>query len=470
MRILIDLPDRVTFRVLSLLFACLLWGGSSLAQTPAEQSSEPASDDPQVTMFAHPNDTRYWISGQDNIVFQGHPSFHAKYSGPNSLNAHAENATSHLGTLYLGYELRKTTEVFLDVEEASGGGISDALGLAGPTNLDVVRNPLLSKTPYVARMMLRQIIPLSDETVEGVRGPFALATALPVRRLELRAGKFSMPDIFDVNDVGSDTHMQFLNWTVDNNGAYDYAADTRGYTYGVVVAYYDRSWAFRFGEALMPKTANGIDLIWNLRRARAENFELELHPALWADRATSIKLLSYVNHANMGIYQDAVDNFLAGKTPVPDITAHPLQTKVKYGVGVNLQQEFGHHVRRFARWGWNEGQHESFAYTEVDETVLLGADLAGNRWRRKQDKIGTAFVSNGISAVHQKYLELGGLGFLLGDGTLNYGRETIFEGYYNAHVWRGLFAALDVQHINNPGYNRDRGPVLVPGVRVHLEF
>jgi hypothetical protein len=208
--------------------------------------------------------------------------------------------------------------------------------------------------------------------VEGVRGPFALATALPVRRLELRAGKFSMPDFFDVNDVGSDTHMQFLNWTVDNNGAYDYAADTRGYTYGVVVAYYDRSWAFRFGEALMPKTANGIDLIWNLRRARAENFELELHPALWADRATSIKLLSYVNHANMGIYQDAVDNFLAGKTPVPDITAHPLQTKVKYGVGVNLQQEFGHHVRGFARWGWNEGQHESFAYTEVDETVLLG--------------------------------------------------------------------------------------------------
>jgi carbohydrate-selective porin OprB len=106
----------------------------------------------------------------------------------------------------------------------------------------------------------------------------------------------------------------------------------------------------------------------------------------------------------------------------------------------------------------------------VDETVLLGADLAGDRWRRKQDKIGTAFVSNGISAVHQKYLGLGGLGFLLGDGTLNYGRETTFEGYYNAHVWRGLFAALDVQHINNPGYNRDRGPVLVPGVRVHLEF
>jgi carbohydrate-selective porin OprB len=172
----------------------------------------------------------------------------------------------------------------------------------------------------------------------------------------------------------------------------------------------------------------------------------------------------------MGVYQDAVDNFLAGKTPTPEITAHPLQTKVKYGFGVNLQQECGHHVRGFARWGWNEGQHESFAYTEVDETVLLGADLAGDRWRRKQDKIGAAFVSNGISAVHQKYLELGGLGFLLGDGALNYGRETIFEGYYNAHVWRGVFAALDVQHINNPGYNRDRGPVLVPGVRVHLEF
>ncbi len=130
--------------------------------------------------------------------------------------------------------------------------------------------------------MVRQIIPLSDETVEAERGPFALATSLPVRRLELRAGKFGMADFFDLNAVGSDSHYQFMNWTVDNNGAYDYAADTRGYTYGVMAEYHDRNWALRFAEALMPKVANGLDLDWDLRRARAENFELELHPQLIA--------------------------------------------------------------------------------------------------------------------------------------------------------------------------------------------
>jgi high affinity Mn2+ porin len=446
----------------------------SLAQSSAPQESTanaPADDDPIVTMFQHSDTSRYWVSGQDNIIFQYHPTFDARYSGPNSLRTRADNAISHVGTFFLGYTLSDRTEVFADIEEASGGGLSDGLGLAGFANLDVVRNPLLSKTPYLARVMVRQIISLSSETVEAERGPFNLATKVPVRRLEVRAGKFGMADFFDVNTVGSDSHYQFMNWTIDNNGAYDYAADTRGYTYGVMVEYYDRNWVFRYAEALMPKVANGIDLVWNLRRARAENFELELHPSIAGKRDTSIRLLSFVNHANMGLYQNAIDNFLDGETPArPVITAHPLQTTIKYGFGVNLEQDFAHHLRTFARLGWNEGQHESYAYTEVDNTVLVGADIAGYGWHRKLDKIGAAFVSNGISSVHQRYLQLGGLGFLLGDGNLNYDRENIFESYYTAHVWRGIFLGPDLQHINDPGYNRDRGPVWVPGMRFHLEF
>jgi high affinity Mn2+ porin len=455
------------------------WATSALAQTAdipqnpdngAARDSDQTADDPIATMFTHSQTARYWISGQDNIIFQWHPSFSAKYSGPHSFATGANNATSNVSTLFLGYQLRSTTEVFLHIEEASGGGLSDGLGLAGFTNLDVVRNPVLSKAPYVARVMIRQIIPLSTETVEAERGPWALATSLPARRLELRAGKFGMNDFFDTNAVGSDSHFQFMNWAVDDNGAYDYAADTRGYTYAVMAGYYDRNWSVRFGESLMPKVANGIDLVWNLRRARAENLELELHPKFGAHRGTTIRLLSFVNHANMGVYRDAVNNFLAGKTPVPEITAHPLQTTMKYGFGLNLEQDFAHHLRGYARWGWNEGQHESYAYTEVDETVQVGGDLAGYAWRRRLDKVGAVFVSNGICADHQHYLALGGLGFLLGDGALNYGRENIFESYYTAHIWRGIFAGPDLQHINNPGYNRDRGPVLVAGLRFHLEF
>ncbi len=288
-----------------------------------------------------------------------------------------------------------------------------------------------------------------------------------MRRLELRAGKFGIADFLDLNGAGSDSHLQFMNWTADSNGAYDYSADTRGYTVGVLAEYYDKNWAFRFAESLMPIVANGHNLEWNLRRAHAENFEMELHPH---GAANSIRLLAFVNHANMGVYGDAIANFLAGSTPTPQITTHPWRTTLKYGFGANLEHDFKSGVRVFGRWGWNEGQHESFAYTEADGTAELGADVSGKRWRRRQDKAGALFISNAISSVHQRYLALGGRGFLLGDGALNYGRENIEETYYTAHVWRGLFAAFDLQHINNPGYNRDRGPVLVPGLRAHLEF
>lgn len=436
------------------------------------QSSDanPPADDPVLTMFPHSDAARWWLSAQDNIISQWHPGFDAKYNGPNSFHSHAEGSTSNIATVFTGLELTHNTEIFMHFEAAAGGGLSDALGLGGFTDLDVVRNPTLGRTPYIARGMIRQIIPLSDDTVEEERDPWHLATKVPARRLELRFGKFGVNDFFDVNEVGTDSHSQFMNWTVDNNGAYDYAADTRGYTVGLLAEYFDHNWAFRFEEALMPQVANGIDLQWNLRKARAENYELEFHPRLMAERATSLRLLTFVNHANMGVYRDAIENFLEGKTPKPEITAHPLQTTIKYGFDINLEQEINHSFRAFSRFGWNEGQHESYAYTEVDQTVQIGTDHTGERWRRKFDKVGLVFVTNAIKADHQHYLALGGKGFLLGDGGLNYGRENIVEAYYNLHVWRGFFTGFDLQHINNPGYNRDRGPVLVPSARFHLEF
>lgn len=448
----------------------LVCAGRLVAQNEQGSPEETDASNPTVTMFPHSQTARWWVSGQDNIIMQWHPSFDAKYSGPNSFKTHAEQAASNVSTLFTGLQLTSTTEIFMHFETADGGGLSDALGMAGFTDLDVVRNPTLGTTPYIARGMLRQIIPLSHETVEAERGPWYLATKVPVRRIELRFGKMGLNDFLDVNDVGTDSHLQFTNWAVDNNGAYDYAADTRGYTIGMLAEYHDRNWAFRFAEALMPKVANGIDYEWNLRRARAENYELELHPAIAEKRNTTIRLLSFVNHANMGLYRDAVANYLAGKTPAPEITAHPLQTTIKYGFGVNVEQQVSRNVRLFSRFGWNEGQHESFVYTEVDQTVQVGGDVAGERWRRKLDKIGLVVVTNAIKKDHQEYLRLGGKGFLLGDGGLNYGRENILETYYNVHVWRGIYTAFDLQHVNNPGYNRDRGPVLVPGLRFHLDF
>ena len=428
-----------------------------------------AQSDSGASVFNHSDASRWWISGQINTIYQAHPDFSAKYQGTNSLRAQGEGKDSRVFTLYTGLQATHSTELLFDLEAAGGRGLSDALGLAGFTNLDVVRNPTLGQMPYVARVMVRQIIPLSKDKVESERGVLGLATTVPARRLEFRAGHFSLVDFFDQNSVGSDSHLQFMNWTVDNNGGYDYAADTRGYTWGAILEYQDRSWGARLSEALMPKVANGIDFDWDLRRARSENFELEFRPKI-RGRKGAIRLLSFVNHANMGDYRQAVNAFLTGQTTTPDIVASRTQGRVKYGFGVNLEQEVTRTVRGFARFGWNEGRHESFVYTEDNQTLALGGDVSGRRWGRKSDKIGVAFVTNGISRDHQRYLALGGLGFLLGDGSLTYGRENVFESYYTMRLSRGVFASFDLQYISNPGYNRDRGPVWVPALRLHVDL
>jgi high affinity Mn2+ porin len=440
------------------------------AQDAPAQAAIPDAPAPRDTFFEHSSTAKWWVSGQANFVFQTHGDFYAAYSGTNSLHDTAEHATSRVLTLFTGYEFTPNSILYLDVEEAGWGGISGALGLAGFTNLDVVRNPQLGAQPYIARLMFEQIIPFSKEKIEIPRGSLTLATQLPARRLEIRFGKFSMADFFDNNVGGSDSHYQFLNWTAANNGAWDYAADTRGYTVGAILDYEDRNWGLRFAEALMPKIANGPNLDADVARARAENIELELRYKLLKNKDTSIRFLNFVNHANMGTYRDAIAIYEANPTQPPDITATRKQGTIKYGFGINFQQEFTSDVWAFGRWGWNEGQHESFAYTEADSTLQLGVYAKGTRWHRSLDRLGATFISNGIGADHQHYLADGGLGFILGDGGLNYGRETIEEVFYTIHAWRGLYFAVDYQHINNPGYNRDRGPVSVPGLRLHLEF
>src|SRR5580692_10006145 len=286
---------------------------------------DPSLEDPLVTMIPHAEWDRWWLSGQANFISQWHPAFHSPYQGKNSLSPEAQDATSRVLTLFTGLRLTSTSELICDVQETGGNGLGQALGVAGFTNLDVVRNPSLSKAPYIARLMWHQIIPLSHETGPSDRTPFSLFSLLPERRIEIRFGKLSMADFLDLNSYGTDSNFQFMNWTADNNGAYDYAADTRGFTFAAMAEYHhNRHVIVRFAEALMPKVANGIHLDADLSRARAENVELELRGSLLRRQQDGIlRLLTFVNHANMGSYSTAIDNFLGGLTPTPDITAHP---------------------------------------------------------------------------------------------------------------------------------------------------
>jgi high affinity Mn2+ porin len=444
------------------------------APTPSDNTGRT-----DLTIFPHSDSSRFLATGQANIIFQAHGPFHSPYEDVNSLLSRGEYKTSLVGTLYLGAQVIRNPKFNLDgifdLESAGGRGDSEALGLAGAPNLDVVRNPNLGSTPYIARVQLHQTIGLSNTIVDADRTPYSLATKVPQRRIEFHIGKMSMPDFFDINTIGSDSHLQFMNWTVDNNGAWDYAADTRGYTYGIVTEYVDKDWTARYGLALMPTVANGIDVDWNLRRASGQNWEFELRKPLLGkllspDRKGILRVLSYVNHAHMGLYREAIDAYLAGVDKTPDIKLHERDSEVKYGFGFNAEQELTSNLRVFGRLGWNEGQHESFAYTEVDQTIELGGDYSGRSWSRPNDKLGLTFVTNAIKRDHQEYLKLGGLGFLLGDGKLNYAREDIVESYYNVHTWRGIYYAFDLQYISHPGYNQDRGPALFESVRMHVDF
>lgn len=440
-----------------------------------EHAAKP--DEPILTMAPHSDSAHYWVSGQANSIFQMHAHFHSPYESANSLRNIFETKASEVAGLYLGYQLhantRFNTDLILDFENAGGRGISQALGLAGVTNVDVVRNPSLGASPYLARAEIHQIIGLTDDMVDQARGPLALANSVPARRFEIRIGKMTLPDVFDVDAVGSDSHLQFTNWTIVNNGAWDYAADTRGYTMAGILEYDDRIWSARYGFAAMPTVANGLDLDWAFSRAHAQNWEFELHKGLFTSmlkRPGEVRILSFLNNAHMGNYRESVQQFLDGKVAVPDIIHTERFGATKYGFGLNTEQVVTDSLRLFSRFGWNDDHNESFAYTEVAQTFQIGGDYKGTNWSRPNDKAGIALVSNAIKRDHQNYLHYGGQGFLLGDGSLHYGRENILEWYYNAHLWRGMYGMVGGSFIAHPGYNRDRGPLYVPAARIHIDF
>ena len=443
--------------VIAILAAFAAAGGALAQATPAA---------PPPSVFGGVTVGPLGIGGQANFVLQGHGDFRSPYEGTNSLRAQSEHALSRVLTLYTTCRLSNDSELVVDAESAGGKGISNALGVAGFTNLDVVRNPTLGSSPYLARAEFHAVVPLGSATEDVARGPLSGLTRIPTRRVDVRVGRMSTADSFDLNSVGSDSHLQFLNWTIDNNGAFDYPADTRGYTLGAVAEYHVPLWSVRAGLMLTPTVANGIKLDHDIRHARGENVEIELRPRFVADRVTTARVLLFRNLARMGSYREAIAD--RGSAP-PDITESRRRGRVKYGVGLNAEQELTARLRAFARFGWNDGRNESFAYTEVDRTAEVGFDLKPGD-RHPLDKIGVAVVANRISAVHRDYLATGGLGFLIGDGALRYGPERIVEAYYTAYAGRGVYLSLDVQDIHNPGYNRDRGPALIPAARLHVDF
>ncbi len=408
---------------------------------------------------------RFSIHFQTTYIYQYKPRFDAAYSGSNSLQPEEEKQNSLTATLYLGARLWKGAELYLNPELAGGSGLSGAFGLGASSNGETFRVGDPAPTLYLARLYLCQTFAIGkhgDNDVAG--GPNALMGHEPANYLRFYIGKLSLGDLFDNNDYANSPRTQFMNWCLMNNGAWDYAANVRGYTYAFVPVLHSGNMTYKLAFASLPKTANGADLNTDPGEAYALNAEVERTYKLHGKEG-SLKLLAFHNQGIMGRYTDALQNSMA-----PDVTAVRASGHSKTGFGINLGQQLGKYTGIFARAGWNDGATETWVFTETDLSLSTGINMSGDRWKRKHDFAGLAIAVNGLSKDHREYLARGGLGFQLGDGKLQYANETALELFYNYMLTQQIWFSADYQFIANPGFNSDRGPVNVYSIRFHAEL
>jgi high affinity Mn2+ porin len=400
---------------------------------------------------------------QATVVTQAHPSFDAPYSGANSLNPDPEHETTVTATLFLGARLWKGAEGYVDPELSGGSGLSKGFGVAGFPNGEAFRVGNPEPHVFLARLFLRQTVGVSTERENVESDQNQLAGTRPARRIVVTLGKLALSDIFDDNSYSHDPRTGFMNWADWTQGAWDYPADTRGYTWGAVVEYVAPGWALRAGGALEPKEANQLAMDHDVRRAHGLVVEGE-HAYRLLGKAGKIRLLGFSNRARMGNYRDAIR-----ETAPPDVVSTRRRGRSKWGLGANVEQPLTDRSGVFARLSWNDGRNESWAYAEIDRSACAGIVDHPNWWGREKDEVGAALIANGLSAAHRDYLAAGGYGFMIGDGRLRYGPEEIAEAYAKA-VFGSISGTLDYQFIQNPAYNRDRGPVHVFGFRLHVEL
>ncbi len=422
-------------------------------EQPATLADEYAADRPW-----------YSVHGQGTIISQGNWPFRSPYVGPNSLLPNLNYRTTETATLFLDARVWHGGEIIFNPEISGGTGLSGTVGLAGFPNGDATRVGALEPTPYVARLLFRQTFDLDGEWEKIEDGPNQIAGVQQKNRFTVSIGKMSSEDVIDDNPYSHDPRTQFLNWSLMYTGAWDYPANTRGYTYGALFDYTTMFYAVRYGIFAEPAEANGPMFDPHILKAHGQVLELE-QDFILGDHPAHLREFGYLNTAHMGKYRDAL-----AEMPVnPDVTA-TRSYRNKYGFGVSFDQEITKNLGCFLRAGWNDGQSESWAFTEIDATLASGYLLQGKAWGRPNDFVGLATVINALSDAHKDYLVAGGVGFIIGDGRLSYAPEEIAETYYNWELHKGINVTFDFQGVNNPAYNQDRGPVAIAGVRMHFEY
>ncbi|MDB5112051.1 MAG: high affinity Mn2+ porin [Mucilaginibacter sp.] len=403
---------------------------------------------------------------QQTIITQSKPSFNAPYSGANSLSPLSETQSSITTTLFGAARLWKGAAIYFNPELSGGAGLSKTLGIAGFPNGETFRVGSASPAIYIARLYFKQNFEWGTEK-DTVEDEYNQMGGIKSKRyFSFAVGKFGMSDFFDGNNFSHDPRSQFMNWALMNNGAWDYPANTRGYTMGVYTELGQPNWTLRFAVTMVTTVPN--ESVWDTKitKANTQSLEYERRYTINGQKGT-VRLLGFINNGKFGNYDLAI----AQNPKAPNVDTTQAYGRHKYGFGINADQYLTKYFGVFAKASYNDGHTETWFFTEIDRSVSFGGVLNGALWKRTNDELGLAFVGNGLSAPHRNYLAAGGYGFLIGDGKLNYAPEMIAELYYKINAYQKKFwLTPDYQFIINPAYNKDRGPVNVFGMRAHVEF
>jgi high affinity Mn2+ porin len=459
--------------------AALACAATALAAADVPTNSAPA-------VVEQPSGPQNWnFHVQNTETVQGYPGFHSQYSGPNSLPAGGETRETVSLDLMAGVRLWPGAEAHVDGLMWQGFGLADTFGVEGFPSGEAYRIGTSVPNGAIARLFIRQTIGLGGDQEDVQDDDFDLAGKRDISRLTLTLGRFSAADIFDQNAYANDPSKQFMNWAFVNNEGWDYPADAIGYDTGLAIELNQPKWTLRYGFFQVPRVQNTLTaedqfFKWpydpsadgpsedgSFLNAWAMVTELE-HRYTIADHPGTIRLLAFLNKADMAEYSAAAAILQAGG-PGADWEADRAY-RYKYGFGLNGEQEIFKDVGVFSRLGWNDDREEGWMFSDVGYAGSIGLSINGDLWHRPGDTFGLAGVANGISKQAQEFFEAGGTGILAGDGNLNYGWEKIIETYYDFKIWKSIHATVDYQFIDNPAFNRDRGPVSVFAGRLHWEF
>lgn len=453
--------------------------------SPAALAQKAGSGSDQIATFASPIESfptegelfglPVNIHGQTTYINQRYKNFNSPYSGQNSLNAQNSMSYSWSGTLFMGARIAPNTDVYFNPEVVSGVPFSGLVGLGGFTNGEGSKASGAQAKFYSARAFARHTINQEGDKVVLEDQANQITQTVSSNRVVLTGGQFSTLDIFDDSRYAKDPRIQFMNWGNMTYLAYDYAADARGYSWGLAGEWYLDNWVMRASRMLAPKSPNGRDLNWQIFNAYGDQIEVERQHHI-ADLQGKVSVLAYRNKMILARFEDAtnyvIQNNAQGTQAINNVRS---SNQIKTGIGIHGEQALTKNLGVYARAFTSDGQTETMSFTEADNSISVGMGMNGTSWQRPHDSVGISMMQNGLSSYRRGYLQAGGVSYFIGDyaspsQTISYSPERIGEIYYNANVIKNVLAGVNFQHIINPAYNSARGPVNILSFRIHAEF